>query len=72
MIAFPEQNQRFRCPGNEIIYFVMKNKHFQEIIHFLIEIQSFSRNHSFCSGNAIILKKIIHFIMEMQTFSRNR
>ena len=58
MIAFPLQNQRFRYPGNEIIYFVMKNKHFQEIIHFLIEIQSFSRNHSFCNGNAIIFKKL--------------
>ena len=59
MIAFPEQNQRFRCPGNEIIYFVMKNKHFQEIIYFVIEIQSFSRNQSFCNRNAIIFKKIL-------------
>ena len=59
MIAFPEQNQRFRCPGNEIIYFVMKNKHFQEINYFVIEIQSFSRNQPFCNRNAIIFKKIL-------------
>ena len=39
MIAFPLKHKGFRRPGNEIIYFVM-------------EIQTFLRNHSFCNGNA--------------------